>query len=152
MCAKLLQSWPTLYDARNHSPPGPPIHGILQARLLQLVAMPSSRGIFLTQGSNPHLLSLTHWQAGSLPVAPPGKSQPQLAVASGLSALVQSLPQVSLLWLGKAFSRMEVPTPHPRGKLLASSCCGLPLPPPALRRPRRQESPRERWWMLGVMA
>ena len=30
-------------------------------------------GIFPTQGSNPPLLHLLHWQAGSLPVAPPGK-------------------------------------------------------------------------------
>ena len=29
--------------------------------------------IFPTQGSNPSLLSLLHWQAGSLPLAPPGK-------------------------------------------------------------------------------
>ena len=35
--------------------------------------MPSSRGIFLTHGSNPHLLCLLHWQTGSLPLAPPGK-------------------------------------------------------------------------------
>ena len=35
--------------------------------------MPSSRGIFLTQGLNPHILSLLHWQAVSLPLAPPGK-------------------------------------------------------------------------------
>ena len=32
-----------------------------------------SPGIFLTQGSNLRLLSLLHWQAGSLPLAPPGK-------------------------------------------------------------------------------
>ena len=31
------------------------------------------QGIFLTQGSNPHLLCLLFWQAGSLPLAPPGK-------------------------------------------------------------------------------
>ena len=31
------------------------------------------QGIFLTQGSNPHLLRLFHWQVGSLPLAPPGK-------------------------------------------------------------------------------
>ena len=29
--------------------------------------------IFPTQGSNPHLLCLMHWQAGSLPLVPPGK-------------------------------------------------------------------------------
>ena len=33
------------------------------------------QGIFLTQGSNPHLLSLLHWQGGSLPLAPPGKPE-----------------------------------------------------------------------------
>ena len=32
------------------------------------------RGIFLTQGSNPHLLCLLHWQAGSLPLAAPAKT------------------------------------------------------------------------------
>ena len=31
------------------------------------------QGIFPTQGSNPCVLSLLHWQAGSLPLAPPGK-------------------------------------------------------------------------------
>ena len=31
------------------------------------------QGIFLTQGLNLHLLSLLHWQAGSLPVVPPEK-------------------------------------------------------------------------------
>ena len=31
------------------------------------------QGIFLTQGSKPHLLCLLHWQAGSLPLVPPGK-------------------------------------------------------------------------------
>ena len=35
-----------------HSPPGPSVHGILQARILEWVAMPFSRGIFPTQGSN----------------------------------------------------------------------------------------------------
>ena len=28
-----------------------------------------------TQGSNPHLLCLLHWQAGSLPLVPPGKPE-----------------------------------------------------------------------------
>ena len=31
------------------------------------------QGIFLTQGSNLHLSSSLYWQAGSLPIAPPGK-------------------------------------------------------------------------------
>ena len=31
------------------------------------------QGIFLTQGLNQRLLCLLHWQADSLPLAPPGK-------------------------------------------------------------------------------
>ena len=37
--------------------PGSSVHGILQARILEWVAMLSSRGVFLTQGLNLHLLS-----------------------------------------------------------------------------------------------
>ena len=39
-----LQSWPTLCDPMDCSPPGSSVHGILQARILEWVAMPSSRG------------------------------------------------------------------------------------------------------------
>ena len=38
------------------SPPGSSVHGILQARILERVAISSSRGIFTTQGLNPGLL------------------------------------------------------------------------------------------------
>ena len=70
---KLLQSCPTLRDPMDCSPPGSPVHGTLQVRILEWVAMPSSRASFPTQGLNPHLLCLPHWQVGSLPLAPPGK-------------------------------------------------------------------------------
>ena len=33
------------------------------------------QGVFLPQGWNPYLLCLLQWQAGSLPLAPPGKPQ-----------------------------------------------------------------------------
>ena len=57
------------------APPGPSVHGILHARILVWVAIPSSRVIFLTQGSNLPLLRLRLWQAGSLPLAPPWKTK-----------------------------------------------------------------------------
>ena len=41
---KSLQSCPTLCDPMYHSPPGSSVHGILQARILEWVAKPSSRG------------------------------------------------------------------------------------------------------------
>ena len=43
-------------------------------------------GIFSTQGWNPHLLGLSLWQAGSLPLAPPGKQiliDPLLSLEEG---------------------------------------------------------------------
>ena len=56
MCAKLLQLHPTLSGPTDCSPPGS-----------------SGHGIFGTQGLNPPLLCLLHWQAASLPL--PGKPQ-----------------------------------------------------------------------------
>ena len=44
MHAKLLQSFPTLYDPTDYSSQGSSAHGIHQARILEWVAMPSSRG------------------------------------------------------------------------------------------------------------
>ena len=44
MCAKLLQSCPTLCNPMDHSPSGFSVHEILQAKILEWVAMPSSRG------------------------------------------------------------------------------------------------------------
>ena len=43
VCATLLQSCPTLCDPMDYSPPGPSVHGILQARILEWVAIPFSR-------------------------------------------------------------------------------------------------------------
>ena len=71
----VAQSCPVLCDPMVCSPPGSSFHGIFQARILEWVAISSSRGIFPTQGSNPRLL---HWQADSLPVShlgSPGISQ-----------------------------------------------------------------------------
>ena len=44
MHAHSLQSCLTLWDPMYLSPPGSSVHGILQARILEWVAMPSSRG------------------------------------------------------------------------------------------------------------
>ena len=41
--AKLLQLCPTLCDPMDCSPPGSPVHGILQAGTLEWAALPSSR-------------------------------------------------------------------------------------------------------------
>ena len=44
MHGKFLQSCLTLYNPMNHSVPGSSVHGMLQARILECIAMPSSRG------------------------------------------------------------------------------------------------------------
>ena len=38
-----------LCDPMDCSPPGSSVHGILQARILEFVAIPFSKGIFLTR-------------------------------------------------------------------------------------------------------
>ena len=62
MLSKSLQSCPTLYNLMDCSLPGSSVHGDSPGK-----------GIFPTQGSNPCLLHLLHLQAGSIPLAPPGK-------------------------------------------------------------------------------
>ena len=62
------QLCPTLCNpTRDCSLPGSSLQRIFQAQVMEWVATGSSRGIFPTQGSNPHLLRLLHWQVGSLP-------------------------------------------------------------------------------------
>ena len=57
------------------SPPGPFVHGILQARNTGVGCYALLQGTFPTQGLNSHLSRLLHWQVGSLPLALPGKPQ-----------------------------------------------------------------------------
>ena len=52
----IAQPCPTVCDPMDCSPPGSSVHGILQARILQWVAIPFSSSIFLTQGLNPGFL------------------------------------------------------------------------------------------------
>ena len=51
----VTQSSLTLHDPMDFVS-GSSVHGILQVRLLEWVAVPFSRGIFSTQGLNPGLL------------------------------------------------------------------------------------------------
>ena len=67
-----VQLFATLWTAAHLW--GSSVLGILQANILEWVACHAlHQGIFPTQGSNLHLLHLLHWQAGSLPIVPPGK-------------------------------------------------------------------------------
>ena len=65
-CAQSLQSH-LFRDAMDHSSPGSSVHGILQARILEWVAMPSSRGsslpkiILASTALQADSLHLSHW-------------------------------------------------------------------------------------------
>ena len=69
--AKSLQSCPTLCDSMYCNPPGSSVHGDSPGKNTGAgcqVLLPGSfptLGIFLTQGSNPTLVCLLHWQVGS---------------------------------------------------------------------------------------
>ena len=69
MCAKLFQlSCLALCDPMDRSPPGSSVHGILQARILEWVGIPFSRGS--SQPSDRTCVSsLLHCQTGSLPLS-----------------------------------------------------------------------------------
>ena len=85
MRAKSLQLCPTLCNPMDYSPPGFSVHGILQARILEWVAMPSSKGSSLP-GDQTCVSCLQHWQAGSLPLASLGKplNHPWLIYIKGM--------------------------------------------------------------------
>jgi len=60
--------------------PGSSVRGSLQTRMLEWVGCHALfQGIFPTQGLNPGLLHFLHWQAGSLPLVPLGKSHLRLS-------------------------------------------------------------------------
>ena len=71
-CAKSHQSCPTFCDPMDCGLPGSSVQGILQARILQWVAIPSSRGSFQPRDRICISLWFLHWQEGSLPRVPPG--------------------------------------------------------------------------------
>ena len=75
--AKLLQSCPILCKPVDHSLPGSSVHGILQARILDWFAIPSSEDL-PDPGMEPESLCLLHWQAGSLPLHHLGSPIPDL--------------------------------------------------------------------------
>ena len=67
--SEVAESCPTLCDPKDCSPPGSSVHGILQARTLEWVAL-SFSGDLPDPGSNPGLSRLLRG-GGSLPLGPP---------------------------------------------------------------------------------
>ena len=92
----------TLCNPLDCSLAGSSVHGISQARILEWFAIFFSRGIFLTQGLNTHLL---HWQVDSLLLGHQGS--PILP-----RSLVLSLPQSNCILLGQLYHQLSPAGPQ----------------------------------------
>ena len=88
MHAKSLQSYPTLCNPMDFSPPGFYVCERSPSKNTGVGCLALLQGIFLTQQSNLRLLCLLHWQEDSLPLAPPEK--PQNVKESSLKTLFSS--------------------------------------------------------------
>ena len=124
------------------SPPGSSVQGILQARILEWVAIALLQGSFPNQGSNPHLSHLLHWQAGPLPLATPGKPravqdyrthvkvkvvQPCPALCDPMDYTVHAILQARILeWVAFPFSRGSSQA-EPQGNLKNTGVSRLSL-------------------------
>ena len=75
--AKLLQSCPTLCHTMDCSPPGSSVHGVVQARILEWVALPFS-GDLPDPGIEPTSPVAPAFEVDSLPLSHQGSAQPAL--------------------------------------------------------------------------
>ena len=78
LSAQSFQSCPTLSNTVDCSPPGSSVHGILQARKLEWVAMPFSRGSSRPRDQT-HVSSISCNTDGFFTAEPPGKSGKDLS-------------------------------------------------------------------------
>ena len=86
---EVLVTQSTLYYPMDCNPPGFSVHGIVQARILEWVAV-------LLPGIEPASPAL---QADSLPSEPPGKPN------DGISALIKETPEYSLTYFAREHSK-----------------------------------------------
>ena len=99
-------SCPTLCDPMDCSPPGSSVHGVPQARILEWVAISSSKGSSRPRDRTCASCGLLHWQAGSLPLGIPPSNSKALTQSCGASALAgvsrarqRQVRAPELLWL-----------------------------------------------------
>ena len=74
---RVTQLCPSLCHPMDCSPPASSVHAIFQVGILEWVAMPSSRGIFLIHGSN---LSLLHFRQILHCLIPQGSPQGAISI------------------------------------------------------------------------
>ena len=74
-CCLVAQLSPTLCDPLDFGLSGSSVHEIFQAKILERVAIFLLRGIFPTQGQNPHLPCLLHCRQILYPLNHPGSPE-----------------------------------------------------------------------------
>ena len=104
-CARVLslQLCPTLWDPIDCSPPVPSVHGILQARILEWVAMPSSRASSQPRDQTRGLLRWHEDSFPSEPVEKPWKHLQRPSNTSNHTCFIPSDGSPSQRWLTAAF-------------------------------------------------
>ena len=90
-----VQPCSTFCHPMDCSPPGHSIHEISYARIVEWVAVSSSRGSFQPRDQTHISLRLPHWQVGSLPLVPPGKPTVPLASFKEILATAPCFPNVN---------------------------------------------------------
>ena len=111
LCAKLFQSWLKQQSLR---PCGLLCPWDSPGKNTRMGCCFLLQGIFLTQGLNPRLLCLLHWEPGSLPLGPPGKppGKPLRLRGSqwlGLESFEDLFNHTSGDWVGMT-QRLRLPT------------------------------------------
>ena len=99
MHAQSLQLCPTLCSPMDHSSPGSSVHGVLQARILEWIVISYSRGSSWSRNWT-HLSYVSCRQAGSLPLAPPGKLTSKRIMAWTMSGAWEEMLW-SIFWCTK---------------------------------------------------
>ena len=99
MCACVLSHFSRirLCNLTDCSSPGSSVHGILQARILEWVAVSSSRGSSQSRYQS-HIL-MSYWQAGSLLFGPPGN--PCVKLGKSVNLLDVSFPICKIREMGR---------------------------------------------------
>ena len=107
VCAESLQLCLTFHDTRDCSPPG---SWDSPGKSTGMGCHALFQGTFPSQSSNLCLLCLLHWQAGSLPLGPPGKPPvgPVVAVNRDHEGQEGGLGQPEKMPTGAAFYLLGV--------------------------------------------
>ena len=100
ICACMLSHFSRvrLCDPMDYNPPGSSVHGILKTRILEWVAMPSSRGSSRSRNWIHISFCLLPWQVNSLPLELPGKPGSPYCCFLILSILDHCIQKNELRW------------------------------------------------------